>query len=305
MTASEDAKFEQLAQKVHPNSKLLRVWELKGGVSARVTALEIEPPGGSIRKLVMRLHGPADLKQNPRIAEDEFRLLQILQAAGLPAPSPYYVDHSAEIFPTPCVVIEYIEGETVFAPLDLGGFISQLAEHLARIHTVTPERVDLSFLPEQAEIYAKKLGERPEKVDDSLDESRIRDTLEAVWPLPRQNPDVLLHGDYWPGNTLWRDGRLVGIIDWEDARLGDPLEDLANSRLEILWAFGVEAMHGFTHLYKSRTSLDFTNLVYWDLCAALRPAFKISEWTTDAASEKAMREGHRLFVAQAFERLAL
>jgi aminoglycoside phosphotransferase (APT) family kinase protein len=35
----------------------------------------------------------------------------------------------------------------------------------------------------------------------------------------------LLHGDYWPDNTLWRDGRLVCVIDWEDAALGDPLAD--------------------------------------------------------------------------------
>ena len=45
----------------------------------------------------------------------------------------------------------------------------------------------------------------------------IRDALEAVWPLGSRNADKLMHGDYWPGNTLWKDGRLVGIIDWEDA----------------------------------------------------------------------------------------
>ena len=44
-------------------------------------------------------------------------------------------------------------------------------------------------------------------------------------------------------------GRLVGVIDWEDAALGDPLADLANSRLEILWAFGDEAMERFTREY--------------------------------------------------------
>ena len=39
--AQEDKKFEQVVQKFDPQSKLLRTWELKGGVSAQVTALEI------------------------------------------------------------------------------------------------------------------------------------------------------------------------------------------------------------------------------------------------------------------------
>jgi aminoglycoside phosphotransferase (APT) family kinase protein len=34
--------------------------------------------------------------------------------------------------------------------------------------------------------------------------------------------------------VLWRDGRIVAVIDWEDAQVGDPLADLANTRLELL-----------------------------------------------------------------------
>ena len=29
---------------------------------------------------------------------------------------------------------------------------------------------------------------------------------------------ALLHGDYWPGNVLWKNGALVGVIDWEDTQ---------------------------------------------------------------------------------------
>lgn len=253
--------------------------------------------------MVVRQHGPVDLKNNPNIAADEFKLLQILQSAGLAAPSPYYLDESGEIFSEPYVVLEYIEGEPVFAPGDMPDFIIQMAVHLSKIHSIDNSNMDLSFLPEQAKIYAKKFRERPAKLDESLDEGRIRDILESAWPWRQRNKSVLLHGDYWPGNILWKEGRLVGIIDWEDAHVGDPLADVANSRLEILWAFGVDAMHSFTRDYESMTTIDFTNLPYWDLCAALRPAFKIAEWAGDDTTERTMRDGHRLFVTQAFERL--
>jgi aminoglycoside phosphotransferase (APT) family kinase protein len=102
---------------------------------------------------------------------------------------------------------------------------------------------------------------------------------------------------------LWRGGQLAAVVDWEDAQLGDPLADLANSRLEILWAFGAEAMHSFTSHYRSMSNIDFTNLPYWDLCAALRPAFKIADWAGDTTTEKAMRDAHRWFVVQAFEKI--
>ncbi len=85
--------------------------------------------------------------------------------------------------------------------------------------------------------------------------------------------------------------------------MGDPLADLAKSRLEILWAFGNQAMHRFTHHYKTKTNLDFTNLPYWDLCAALRPVFQIAEWAADDLVEKEMRQKHRLFITQAFDKL--
>jgi hypothetical protein len=42
--------------------------------------------------------------------------------------------------------------------------------------------------------------------------------------------------------------------------------------MEFLWAFGKEAMQQFTDHYQGLTSVDCTDLPYWDLCAALRPA---------------------------------
>lgn len=38
---------------------------------------------------------------------------------------------------------------------------------------------------------------------------------------------IVVHGDWAPYNVVWRDGRVVGVIDWDLARPGDPLDDLA------------------------------------------------------------------------------
>jgi aminoglycoside phosphotransferase (APT) family kinase protein len=40
------------------------------------------------------------------------------------------------------------------------------------------------------------------------------------------SPDTWVHADLMPGNLLTRNGRLVGVIDFDAAGLGDPSQDL-------------------------------------------------------------------------------
>src|SRR5262249_22308149 len=148
--------------------------------------------------------------------------------------------------------------------------------------------------------------EQPATVDKSSDEMRIRVALESVGPLPEVNKPVLLHGDFWPGNILWQNGRLAAVIDWEDAEFGDPLSDIAISRFDILFILGLEAMISFTDHYKSLTIIDFTNLAHWDLFAALRAAPNLGEWSAGFSefgrgdiTEQTTRERHQWFTNQA------
>lgn len=295
--------FQAIARKLDPTATLYRAWELKGGVSAQVTALDIMRGDGQRQKVVVRHYGAADLQNNPDSAAQEFYLLQVLQSAGIAVPTPYFFDDSGTISPTPYSVIGYIEGETTSNPVDLNTFLLQSAMHLAAIHTMAGTHPDFAFLPSIETFYRDKLATRPMILDEALSEGEIRAILEPIFPVPSRNPSVLLHGDYWGGNLLWRDEMLVAIIDWEDAAVGDPLADLANSRLEMLWAFGQEAMHTFTNHYRAHTSFDFSQLPYWDLCAALRPAGKLTTWGLPDSKVSEMQASHRWFVEQALGQL--
>lgn len=310
MQFQTEIPFERLAQRLAPGSRLRRVWPLTGGISAEMAALEIEHPDGDIRRLIVRRPGASALRRNPQAARDEFRLLQITWSLGLATPAPYHLDESDEIFPTPYFVIEYVAGKPDFAPADLTQYIYQFAAHLAAIHGIDGSRPELSHLPQRApectETFAKPL------VGQALDTQRIQDRLAALGPLPQRNAPALLHGDYWPGNLLWREGRLAAVIDWEDAARGDPLMDLAISRLDMLCIFGVDALNAFTHHYQAMTALDFANLPYWDLCAALRLARLIGSdlagWAAfyppfgrEDITEQTIREHYDYFVAQALE----
>jgi aminoglycoside phosphotransferase (APT) family kinase protein len=260
--------LERIAQRVEPDARLVRSRRLAGGVSARLTVLDMRLPQGETRTIVVRRHGEADRERDPQVAAHEFRLLQLLKRQGLPVPAPYLLDESGEILPEPYLVIEYLAGESGAHRAAPG----PLAEALAKIHAVNATAAP--FLPE----------------------------LESV---SGRNERVLLHGDYWPGNTLWQDDELVGIVDWEDAALGDPLADVANCRLELVWASGADAAAAFTeHYADAAPRVDLADVPRWDLYAARRLGLRVHDWGLDESRARELQSQADEFAATARQRLS-
>ncbi len=289
-----------------PRAALLRTWALRGGISSRMTVLEYAV-GSERRRVVLRQPDGA-LYENPRAVANEFALLQSLTAAGLPAPAACLLCESNTPLGAPFLLIEYIDGDPDFAKAIGQDSIRQLAEQLVRIHRTPFAGTGPEALPR----YVPRFVDQRERVypDASLRGAEIRDVLSRSWAPQEANAPTLLHGDYWPGNVLWNGGRLVGVVDWEESRIGDPLVDLAIARLEMLWTFGLEAMHAFTRQYATLSSFDLDELPYWDLDAALRPVFNLGEWAAGwpelgrpDVTAATMRAAHRTFVDMAFEAL--
>jgi aminoglycoside phosphotransferase (APT) family kinase protein len=293
-----DESFKRLAQRLYPGGELLRAWPLSGGVSARVSALELRSAAGQVERLVVRQYGAATLASNPDSASDEFRLLHLLRSAGVAVPTPVFFDQTGQVFSSPALVTGHVDGQTDLNTAGSSDGLGQMAEYLSGLHGIRLTDLDVSFLRPLPGLPA-----RPASLDHSLSEERIRDVLEPVWPMAPINPPVILHGDFWPGNLLWQAGQLAAVIDWEDAALGDPLADLGNARLELLWAFGQGAMDGFTRHDRARSGIDLAHLPYWDLYAALKPAGRLATWGLETSVEQAMRERHRMFVEQALSQL--
>ncbi|MDQ3893153.1 MAG: phosphotransferase [Actinomycetota bacterium] len=291
----ERATAERFVQTLYPGATLLRASALEGGVSARVTALRVKLADGETTMLVARQH---------RAVAAEFRLLQVVRSLGLPAPAPFHLDESCEVLSTPVIVTEFIDGRPGSPRTNLADRLRQLASTLAAIHGTDSSKFDLTFLPHRNAPYDDMAAASRSAAVEPRYERHIREALRLASRLVQRNRSVLLHGDFWPGNTLWKDGRLVAVIDWDDAAFGDPLADVANARLEILFASGVEAMDAFTDEYRAAIpSVDFAHLPYWDLWADLRLVPRIGEWGLDDETERTMRERHALFVTQAFDRL--
>jgi aminoglycoside phosphotransferase (APT) family kinase protein len=298
------AALRHLLHATDPDLTLVRAQALTGGVSAQVTRIDAVRPDGTADALVLRQYGAANLRSDPHVAAHEYQLLTLLRRAGLPVPRPRLADESRRIVPVPCLIVEFVDGETITEPAQLTGprlaFSGQLAAALASIHRAGVAQSDVPYLAEIRGSATARIGTWPSSLDHALNEAAVRAALARAWPPPQMNEAVLLHGDYWPGNVLWRRGSLVCVIDWEDAALGDPVADLANARMELSMLFGAAAASEFTEQYCDlMPSLDLAALPHWDLFAALRHAGRMTTWGLSSARLARLQSGHREFTAAA------
>jgi aminoglycoside phosphotransferase (APT) family kinase protein len=74
-----------------------------------------------------------------------------------------------------------------------------------------------------ADVISRRFGSQPGTDADLADLAALRRRLAE-----RRTPQSVVHGDFWPGNLLIEHGRVLGVIDWENAWLtGTPARDLA------------------------------------------------------------------------------
>ena len=292
------AKFERLVRAIDPTWRLQSVEILSGGAAAHVAVLDIAGSDDKPQRIVARRHRPRDLANNPAIADHEFRLLALLAKEGIAAAQPIHVE-PAGIFETPCLVVSHIDGTPAEEDVDPDALVIEMADYLARLHRIDGSRRDLAFLPRTGQWLTDALAQAPAVPDETLSERRIRTALGSLPPPSSRHSPALLHGDFWPGNIIWRDDTIAGAIDWEDAAVGDPVAELAYARLELAWLKGPEYADKLTDRYVAATNgaIDLGELPRWDLWAALRPAGWVGGWEQyDSATVHRMKSHHRDFV---------
>jgi len=103
-------------------------------------------------------------------------------------------------------------------------------------------------------------------------------------PAPETRP-VFVHGDLWQGNTLWQDGRLTGIVDWDMAGVGPLGVDLGSLRCDAAMTVGPEAADAVLAGYEEAAGVPVPGVAYWDVVAALCTPPAI-DWFVDAMHDQ-------------------
>jgi aminoglycoside phosphotransferase (APT) family kinase protein len=266
---------------IQPGGRIGVVRRLRGGIASGMHAVDLVGADGQDRWVVVRRYGRWRVEHDPRVAEQEWATLTALERVGAPTPRPIWLDTSGTVFGCPTIVTSRVPGRGLLAPRDLAGWVRQLAEALAQIHAAPLAEAELAILEDQRTEIDRVLAreEAPPSLHDKLLGPDVWSALRRCWP----QIDVpvrpgLVHGDYWPGNTLWRYGRLSGVIDWEQVRRGDPTQDVACCRLDLTLLFGLEAADQFLLAYLAATEEPVRQLFFWELYIAASALEDVEHW---------------------------
>lgn len=101
---------------------------------------------------------------------------------------------------------------------------------------------------------------------------------------------MLLHGDFWPRNLLWQDGRVVAVLDWEHAACGDPQSDVACTQLELKYLFDDELVDLFLSTCAGHFSIDPHRLALWQIYVASAGQHSMANWGLEPSREAHMRQ---------------
>ncbi|HYY87745.1 MAG TPA: phosphotransferase [Chloroflexota bacterium] len=262
---------------IAPGGRIIRVRPLRGGISSSVHLLRLATANGQHQAVVVRRYGEYWQRTDPVACRREFRLLEVLADSSFPAPKPLLLEAEAGPFDAPTVVMSHLPGRPLLAPRNLPDYLQQMAGTLAHLHQLPIDRLD--FLPDQTAMVARVLGASRPSADDPLQQA-VWDSAVAAWgPVAEPGgPRALVHGDYWPGNVLWKRGRLVGVVDWEQPRLGDPAKDVATCRGDLTILFGGVAADEFLMRYESASGRHIEHLRFWDLFISTWAVREIDEW---------------------------
>jgi aminoglycoside phosphotransferase (APT) family kinase protein len=246
-----------------PRGHVTRVRLLRGGVSASVHLVHLVDLAGERRAVIVRRYGDHYLPAQASPSEREFKVLEVLARASFPAPRPLMVDAEGGPFGSPTVVMTRVPGRSSLRPPDLPNYVQQMARTLADLHRLPTHA--LGFLSDQREMVAQVLRARP-VTDDPL-QLHVWEAATVEWSRISQLDEqrVLVHGDYWPGNVLWARGRLTGIVDWEQPRLGDFVKDVATCRGDLWVLFGQTAADAFLREYERAAAINVRELRFWEL----------------------------------------
>ncbi len=205
-----------------------------GGARKEAWFVDVEHPNGEIDELFLRYDRSDPARTgDPWTLHREAAVYLALQDSEVPVPRVLGVhpEHQA-------MLSIRIRGQNWFSrisdPDEQVATARDFMARLAALHRIDPRDLDLALFPPPTSL--------PDLVRHELDELEgvvefrggpvdpqlvfaldwLRRNIPAV-----DHPVVLVQGDTGPGNFMYADGKVVAIVDWELAHLGDPMDDIA------------------------------------------------------------------------------
>lgn len=243
----------------HAGAAVTAAAPMTGGYSSRMLGLTHEDGRRTVlRQLVLqpwRRHAVGLLNR-------EAGVQRMLSGSPVVAPAPLAVDADGEATGDPSLLMTRLPGGIDLVRHD-DRFLEALATTLVDIHAFTPEP---SSWPRDYQSWAfeEKRQVPPWSADDAAYAEAF--TLLAG-PVPTYRR-TFLHRDFQPGNVLWQDGTVTGVVDWVETSTGPADLDVAHCASNLATLHGAPVGREFRDVYVAaggRLAEDRDARAYWQV----------------------------------------
>jgi aminoglycoside phosphotransferase (APT) family kinase protein len=215
----------------------LQVRQFPGGQSN--PTYRLLTPG---RSYVLRRKPPGQLLPSAHAVDREFRVMRALaEHTDVPVARTHVLCLDRAVIGTEFYVMDFMQGRTFWDPClpevareQRTPLFEAMNDAIARLHAVTPQTAGLedfgrseAYLVRQFSRWSKQyLADELAGRVPAMD--RLLEWLPAHMPAVEPAPSVV-HGDFRIDNLIFHaiEPRVIAIMDWELATIGDPLADFA------------------------------------------------------------------------------
>ncbi len=212
----------------------LTVERLQGGQSN--PTFRLAAPGAAY---VLRRKPFGQLLPSAHAVEREYRVMSALRGSAVPVPRVYGLCEDSSIAGTPFFVMDYVAGRIfedsrmpAVARAERSALFDAMNIVIAALHTIDPASVDLTDFGRPGNYIERQVARWTKQYRASMTQP-IEEMERIIEWLPRHLPPErggrIVHGDYKVDNIIFHptEARVVALLDWELATIGDPLADFA------------------------------------------------------------------------------
>jgi len=278
---------------------------ISGGASRETYRYDAESDGER-GAFILRRDPPGSLIDTDRRLE--FLAIRSFAGKEVAAPEAVVLEEQGAELERPFFIMRRVDGGVAGSPFNPDPFGPHAAEigdqffsilgRIAREPLTGLPILEAAEAPDPADCWRRELDYWAGVIE--ADEQHPQPIVRAAIRRLRRSPPPpaarisMVHGDYRSGNFLHDGaGRIIAVLDWEMAHLGDPLEDLAWA-MDPLWSraadrrvSGMVSREDGLAFWRQASGLDIDEkaLAWWSLFASVKAQ---AIWTSSA---KAWRDG--------------